>query len=882
MSCEPPSAVGSDAHADEWTIVHGGFDVDCFRAAEGLFTLGSGYLHARGSLEEHLAGAPQNAAYTRRPANVTSEPFAPLKSKWGTYVPGVYGPHPLLNNELINLPWFLGLAPVVAGERLDLECGRIEHTTRALDLRTATLRRTVAWRTRGGARVECVFERFISAARPRLSVQRLALRSDRVVDALVIAGIDADVRTNGYDHFTRVALSASDDGDLECAVATDAGDEVRIRSRVALSAAAAGRAGGASRRAADGEPRDGAGSEAAGGAACVERAARRIERALSFRLTPDSPVVVEKRTAVATSRDLHHCAPAAALADAEPLSYEALHAEHAAVWGQRWDGCDVVVAGDAEAQRALRVALFHLLRCHVPGDARVAIDAKGYAGEAYWGRFFWDTELFLLPFFLYTAPDNARTLADFRVQSLAGARENARRYGYAGARYAWESDSAGRECCPNWQYADHEVHVTADVAYGLVHFARATGDEGYLRGEAARVLVETARYWMARVDWRDATITDCGLPRADSRAAATTRRPSEADRDATGGNAVDPEADPRALSAVHDPHSASSAPGSAIHNPRLAAPVLLGVMGPNEYTPISNNNAYTNRLVAFALDAAARWGAAAGASREERAAFERVARGLPIPRAADGVLVLQCDGFDGLADPHFEQLWHDRTRTYAEQVSQERLYRSRVLKQADVLMLMTLFPDEYTDAEVRRAWEYYVPLTTHDSSLSAGVHAMVATRLGLHGDAWRFWQRSCAIDLDLAGGGAAEGIHIANAGAVWQMAVFGFAGVRTALQADELTISPRLPEAWTRLAFPLIWKRTPVAIDIRRASAPASAAAPGSAAGAPAFDVSVENRGAATLPVVIDGARHEVAAGATQRWPCVRAAASAAPATIRG
>lgn len=819
MNREPHAANCDHARTDSWTIVHAGFDAECFRAAEGLFTLGSGYLHVRGSLEEHLSGAPQNTTYTRRPANVTSERFARLKSKWGTYVPGLYGPHPLLNNELINLPWFLGLAPDVAGERLDLEKSPIEHTTRALDLRTATLRRAVVWRTHAGARVECLFERFVSAARPNLCVQRLTMRTDRAVDGRVTGGIDADVRTNGYDHFARVVLSADHDGEMECALTTDAGDEVRLRSRLAPVDA------------------DSVGEPAAPHDPCfaarIERAERRIERALTFRLVPDAPLVITKHTVVATGRDLRPCDAAAALTDAQRQSYEALHAEHAAVWAQRWAACDVLVEGDAEAQRALRVALFHLLRCHVPGDPRVAIDAKGYAGEAYWGRFFWDTELFLLPFFLYTAPDNARTLADFRVQSLAGARENARRYGYAGARYAWESDSAGRECCPNWQYADHEAHVTADVAYGLVHFARATGDEGYLQGAPARVLVETARYWMERVDWR--------------------------------GAAVD-----HARSTIQHPES------------KAERPVLLGVMGPNEYTPISNNNAYTNRLVGFALDAAARWGAAAGASTEECAAFERVARELPIPRAADGVLVLQCEGFDDLADPQFERLWGDRRRTYAEHVSQERLYRSRVLKQADVLMLMMLFPDEFTDAEVRRAWDYYVPLTTHDSSLSAGVHAIVAARLGRGADAREFWQRGSAIDLDLSGGGAAEGIHIANAGAVWQMAVFGFAGVRTALQADELTMAPNPPAEWTRLAFPLIWKGTPVAVDIRRASAPAPAGAPDSTASAPAFDVSIANRGRAALPVIVHGVRQIVAAGTTETWSCIRATASAAPATIRG
>jgi kojibiose phosphorylase len=241
---------------------------------------------------------------------------------------------------------------------------------------------------------------------------------------------------------------------------------------------------------------------------------------------------------------------------------------------------------------------------------------------------------------------------------------------------------------------------------------------------------------------------------------------------------------------------------------------LLGVMGPDEYTPISNNNSFTNRMVAFALSAAAEVGAAGWATAEECAAFREAAGALPMPRAEDGSLVLQCDGFDQLAEPRFDELWRDRGRTFAAQVPQERLIRSKCLKQADVLMLMMLFPDEFSDGEVRRAWDYYEPLTTHDSSLSAGVHAIVAARLGLMDEAWRFWRIGSEIDLDVERGLACEGVHIAAAGAVWQMAVLGFGGMRTALQSDVLTLTPRLPTAWTRLAFPIVWKTTPLAVEI--------------------------------------------------------------------
>ncbi|HUU96352.1 MAG TPA: glycosyl hydrolase family 65 protein, partial [Phycisphaerae bacterium] len=229
-----------------------------------------------------------------------------------------------------------------------------------------------------------------------------------------------------------------------------------------------------------------------------------------------------------------------------------------------------------------------------------------------------------------------------------------------------------------------------------------------------------------------------------------------------------------------------------------------------------DNNAYTNRMVAFALQLASEIGRDGGATNEERAAFARAAAALPIPRAADRELVLQCDGFDRLADPRFDELWRDRRKTFASQVPPEHLHRSRCLKQADVLMLMMLFPDEFSDAELRRAWDYYLPLTTHDSSLSAGVHAIVAARLGLMDEAWSFWQSASGLDVDVERRSAAEGVHIANAAALWQAAVFGFAGMRTALQADVLTLRPRLPATWSRLAFPIVWHGCPVYVDVTR------------------------------------------------------------------
>jgi kojibiose phosphorylase len=730
-------------------IEQGPFDAARAKSYEGLFTLGSGYLHVRGSFEEGLASAPQNLTYLRRPANVSAEKFPEMTMKWGTFVPGIYGMHPLMGKELANLPWFLELAPTIDGERLDMAECQIEDFQRELCFETAVLTRTIRWRVRSGAMVSAQFERFVSAARPHLCVQRLTLSSDRDVPLHVRAGIDTDVRTSGFDHFTQVTFTreAADIDIMRCAVVLDSGDSVTELTCAAL-------------RGADWS---------------YVAEARKAALLTEYQMIAGCPVSIEKRTVVTTSFDAITADPPSLLA---PLtSYEVLLEEHHAAWRARWNSADVFIDGDEYAQIALRTSIYHLLRSH-PNDPRLAVDPKAYAGDAYRGLYFWDTEMYLLPFFLYTDPSRGKMLTDFRIRTLDGARANAAEYGYAGARYPWEGDTSGIDQCPNWQYRDHEVHVTADVVYGLAHYARAAADPDYMAGEACEVLRETARYWLERVDWR-----------------ATDDYPS-----------------------------------------------LLGVMGPDEYTPISSNNAYTNRLVALSLTLTAEMEPDEALCR----LYLEIARGLPIVRRSDG-LVLQCEEFEHLAEMPFDALWKDRSRPLAAQVSQERIYRSRCLKQADVLLLMALFPHEFSDDEVRRAWDYYLPVTTHDSSLSPGIHTLIALRLGMIDHAVQFWQQSCGIDL---GGGAAEGIHIAAAGINWQMAVLGFGGLHTAMNAEVLTLTPSLPPQWSRLAFPIVWKGQAAWIDHRSG------------------ETGVTNRSPSPLRISIGGQELTIQPNAThvQRW----------------
>ncbi len=755
-SAEPRAA--SSRIPPELCLAEGALEPASTKHFEGAFTQGSGYLHVRGCHEEGLAAAPQDEAYMRLPANVTLEKPRHPRSKRGTYVPGITGQHPLLREELVNLPWIMELVVLADGERLDMDTSRIEDYERALDLGNGVLARTFTWKTARGAVLRAFYRRYVSRRRQKVCVQEVQYecRSGECLLRLE-SGIDARVRTNGFDHFASIDCAA-EGSRARVLVTTDTGDRVALCSETRADGLDFLPAGGDSRRP----------------VAVAEK-----------RLRAGDAVSLLKIGAVATSRDLPPdlaagtAAPSApAVRDVEAAAHaeldaafaarDTLFAEHAAEWASMWKKSAVVIEGDPASQKALNFAIYHLLRAANPADGRVAVCAKGSAGEAYFGHFFWDTEIYLLPFYLSTRPEAARALVEFRIATLPGAERNAALYGYKGARYAWESSVTGDEQCPNWQYADFEVHVTADIVHALRHYAAATGDQDMVT-RAADLLVQTSRYWLSRVERK-----------ADGQVN------------------------------------------------------LNGVMGPDEYLCFSNNNAYTNGMVKRALlftletlrgmkarqpDAYAALARRRGVTDAELGEFAAVAAALPIrTRAKDGV-VLQCDGFEQLEDIDFASVWKDRSRPFGHVISQERNYRSKALKQADALMLALLFPSEHGEEKLAPSFDYYEPLTTHDSSLSSVIHSILAARLGRDQAAWDFFRRALNIDLDAGAGGAAEGIHIANCGGIWQAVIMGFAGMSWAYETGTPRFQPRLPRHWASLRFPLCWKGRNYTVRIHHAGA---------------------------------------------------------------
>jgi trehalose/maltose hydrolase-like predicted phosphorylase/beta-phosphoglucomutase-like phosphatase (HAD superfamily) len=460
-----------------------------------------------------------------------------------------------------------------------------------------------------------------------------------------------------------------------------------------------------------------------------------------------------------------------ALSRSRSLGWRAVLAEHEAAWGARWRAGDVVIDGDDELQQALRFAVYHLTGAADPDDERVSVGARGLTGDAYFGHVFWDTEIYLLPFYTAVWPEAARALLMYRFHTLPAARAKAVSIGCRGALYAWESADTGEETTPDQVVGPDgalvdvltgrfEQHISADIAYAVWQYWQITGDDEFFLMAGAEILLETARFWSSRA-----------VAEADGRR--------------------------------HIRH----------------------VIGPDEYHEDVDDNAFTNVMARWnierALEAIAllrqRWPdraadlcdklALGDAELDDwRDAVARIVTGLD---AATGIYE-EFAGFNKL-EPLDLSLYADRKVAIDVLLGRERTRRSQVVKQADVVALLALLPEEFPGAMAAANFRHYERRTAHGSSLSAGLHALVAARLGDLDTALRFLRQAARADLDFDPV-SAGGIRIGGLGSVWQTVVLGFAGL--GLRHEGISINPRLPDHWRCLAFAVRWRGRPVQVSI--------------------------------------------------------------------
>jgi trehalose/maltose hydrolase-like predicted phosphorylase len=463
------------------------------------------------------------------------------------------------------------------------------------------------------------------------------------------------------------------------------------------------------------------------------------------------------------------------LALAHRAGWRGVVSAHEAAWKSRWRCSDVTIAGDDEAQHALRFAAYHLNGAANPADERISIGARALTGDDYHGHVFWDTEIFLLPFYTLTWPEAARSLLMYRYHTLDGARAKAAAMGWRGALYAWESAATGAEMSPEQLIGPdrkviailcgkQEQHISADVAYAVWQYWQATADDDFLHQAGAEILLETGRFWASRA----------GL-----------------------------EAD------------------GQCH--------IRNVIGPDEYHEDIDDNAYTNVMARWnirrALDVAAllreRWPArwkvlAARLDLEdsELAQWQNVAATMKTGFDPKTGLFEQFSGYLDLEDIDLTK-FAGRSVPMDVVLGRERTQHSQVVKQADVVALLGLLPEEFEGDEAAKNFHYYSARCGHGSSLSPAMHGLVAARLGDSATALRFFHQTAAIDLSDTRVGSAGGIHIAALGGIWMLSVLGLAGL--SLRSDGIAIDPQLPAEWQRIDFRVQWRGRRLKIIIDRA-----------------------------------------------------------------
>ena len=449
---------------------------------------------------------------------------------------------------------------------------------------------------------------------------------------------------------------------------------------------------------------------------------------------------------------------------ARQTGWRGVMAAHEVAWANRWRRSSVEVEGDAAAQQALRFAIYHLNSAADPGDDRVSIGARALTGGDYHGHVFWDTEIFLLPFYILTWPEAARALLMYRFHTLDGARAKAARLGWRGALYAWESADTGAETAPEQVIGPdrqiipilsgtQEQHISADVAYAVWQYWQATEDDDFLRAAGAEIVLETARFWSSRAKL---------------------------------------EADGRRH--------------------------IRGVIGPDEYHETIDDSAFTNVMARWnirrGLEVAAflrehwpedwtrlssRLDLGEAELKEWRTVAETITTGLD-PKTG---LLEEFEGYFGLESIDLAA-YAGRSVPMDVVLGRDRTQKSQVIKQADVVALLTLLPEEFAGESGAKNFSYYEPRCGHGSSLSPSMHGLAAARLGHSEMALRFFQQSAAIDLSDGHAGIDGGVHIAALGGNWMLVVLGFAGL--SLRSDGISLEPKLPAAWRSLAFPVQWR----------------------------------------------------------------------------
>ncbi len=684
----------------------------------------------------------------------------------GSYVAGVYYPdktrvgwwkngYPEYFAKVLNAPNWIGIHVSVDNQKLDLAKCKVEDFKRVLDMQVGLLSRSFAATLPDGKKLRIESKRFCSLARGEVGAIRYSITPlNFSAKATLSIFVDADVvnKDSNYDEkfWEEVYKEASEGKAIVTAQTKKTFFHVTTGMRYAILSE---------------------GKKVNLERMNIEQREKFTGNILQVELREGKEIVIYKYAAVLSSENhpkdklVSHCTKV--LDEAVAAGFDALFEEHAKVWAHKWEECDITIEGDVAAQQGIRFNIFQLTQTYTGEDERLNIGPKGFTGEKYGGSTYWDTEAYCIPFYLGTAEQKvARNLLIYRYKHLDKAIENAKKLGFKdGAAFYPFVTMNGEECHNEWEITFEEIHRTSAMAYAIRDYVDYTGDKTYFGEFGLEVLIGISRFWAQRVNW-------------------------SADRNKY---------------------------------------VILGVTGPNEYENNVNNNWYTNYLgvwtLKFTIQAieyvkqtdskrlAEIIGKTQFNEKDEIAKWKEIISKMYFPADEKRKVLLQQDGFLDKELMAVSELKRE-DRPINQKWSWDRILRSCFIKQADVLQGIYLFEEDFDLEAIRKNFDFYEPMTVHESSLSPCVHAILASKFGYKERAYGFYLRTARLDLDDYNNDTEDGCHITSMAGTWMSVIKGFGGMR--VRDGKLYFNPFIPEKWKSYSFRLEFRNRVIKLKVSK------------------------------------------------------------------
>ncbi|MBX2846193.1 MAG: glycoside hydrolase family 65 protein [Saprospiraceae bacterium] len=680
----------------------------------------------------------------------------------GSYIAGVYYPdktrvgwwkngYPEYFAKVLNAPNWIGIGVVVDGETLDLHETKVSNFTRTLDMQYGVLERAFTAHFNNGAEIDIVATRFISMAHDEVGAIRYSVKPVNKAAHIVFSPyINGDVYNSDANYDEKFWELVAQKADENTAALSSKTRKTDFHVGFAMKA------------------------ELAGGtleSATVVDRAEFVGKDISVTVQAEETASLYKYVGVASSMNYEKStvlSQAIKVAEsAIETGFDALLEAHQNAWTKIWETADIKIHGDVAAQQGIRFNIFHMYQTYTGKDERLNVGPKGFTGEKYGGSTYWDTEAYCFPFFLNTADYSVgKQLLIYRHNQLQKAIENGEKLGFhSGAALYPMVTMNGEECHNEWEITFEEIHRNGAIAFAIFNYVRHSGDHAYLASHGLDVLIAISRFWAQRVNWSE----------------------------------------------------------------EKEKWVMLGVTGPNEYENNINNNWYTNKMAAWTLSYSLeaidwvktnmpeRWSEIQQALNFDEAIesvnWKDVIDKMYYPYSEKKQIFLQQDNFLD-KDILPADMLPMEMRPINQFWSWDRILRSCYIKQADTLQGFYFFEDEFSDEELERHFDFYEPITVHESSLSPCVHVVLAAKLDRMDKAYELYLRTSRLDLDDYNKEAAEGLHITSMAGTWMSVVEGFGGLR--VKNDQLHLNPKLPAAWEGYEFTVSFRERTLNVDVSK------------------------------------------------------------------